>query len=658
MYVIILISDIVDMKYFYEDILREIGEFGPWQWKRLAILWIIMLVCGTQFIIIDVLLLKPNEFACKSRNVNCTTYRNFFANDSTIRLKTKVRDWGYDCVFPKLMEHNQLSLNYIEEMYMSFAFCEIFDPEVDENGECYWATEKKDFKERGIDNENGQCNWNKKERGIYKCRSKLFDEYIFNVNETVKLRHSGKHLYKAKHGLLCEDFEERVLIQFALALGSLVGCIIILSVSNRFGRRWGLFLSILGVCLGSLILVAVHFHHLGYYVGVFSINFGKWSMLYLCYLYLVEIAGLRKRVFSRIEFFTYHSFVGLSLYLPFLFGKLLAGLLFHWGFGSYVHIFGSLSAIPIFLLPFLKEPPRYLLSKFKFEEAKEVMKAIAKDNNREEEIDIKAIDVEVKNKIDLDGGEIVKIVEVSFGGKKETVHLELRHYKLRILFSNEAIVFTIALIINWIMATFMRISTNHIGNFTIETEYYFRRGLEIGGVLLTMFLEGIIGRRRCYLLYMSLVATLLLFSRVLDEAHENVVPYYWKNEIERFTEHFLSFFGSGIQALLIWYTLCVFPASKRPTIFGVFVCFAGVAELLAPIVLELYIVESTANKDFQNPYFWMAVGYYIAALAAFYLPEILSRPTPDTLDDVMFLRLRSKVNYSDQYYYSKIIYVR
>ena len=51
------------MKYFYEDILREVGEFGPWQWKRLAILWIIMLICGSQFIIIDILLLKPSEFA-------------------------------------------------------------------------------------------------------------------------------------------------------------------------------------------------------------------------------------------------------------------------------------------------------------------------------------------------------------------------------------------------------------------------------------------------------------------------------------------------------------------------------------------------------------------------------------------------------------------
>ena len=120
----------------------------------------------------------------------------------------------------------------------------------------------------------------------------------------------------------------------------------------------------------------------------------------------------------------------------------------------------------------------------------------------------------------------------------------------------------------------------------------------------------------------------------------------------------MSFFSAGIQSLLIWYTMSVFPASKRPTIFGIYICWAAVTELLIPIPLEWYVSNSTSNDYLQNPYFFIAGGYYIAALAAFYLPETLSRPTPDTLDDVMFLRLRSKVNYSDEYYYSRIIYVR
>ena len=75
----------------------------------------------------------------------------------------------------------------------------------------------------------------------------LMNTSSFNEGEEVVKRPGGKHLYKAKHGLLCESFEERILIQCALALGSLVGCITIIAISNRFGRRWGLFTAILGV---------------------------------------------------------------------------------------------------------------------------------------------------------------------------------------------------------------------------------------------------------------------------------------------------------------------------------------------------------------------------------------------------------------------------
>ena len=41
------------MKFFYEDVLKAVGEFGPWQVKMIFFLWVPMFMCGMKWTTTD-----------------------------------------------------------------------------------------------------------------------------------------------------------------------------------------------------------------------------------------------------------------------------------------------------------------------------------------------------------------------------------------------------------------------------------------------------------------------------------------------------------------------------------------------------------------------------------------------------------------------------
>ena len=60
-------------KHSYEDILTAVGEFGPWQFKRLLALWVIMLMAGAQYNLMQFFSIKHDEFLCEPpETANCT----------------------------------------------------------------------------------------------------------------------------------------------------------------------------------------------------------------------------------------------------------------------------------------------------------------------------------------------------------------------------------------------------------------------------------------------------------------------------------------------------------------------------------------------------------------------------------------------------------
>ena len=61
------------MKFFYEDVLKAVGEFGPWQVKMIFFLWVTMFMCGMKWITTDFMGLEPKELFCEY--IVCTDYQ-------------------------------------------------------------------------------------------------------------------------------------------------------------------------------------------------------------------------------------------------------------------------------------------------------------------------------------------------------------------------------------------------------------------------------------------------------------------------------------------------------------------------------------------------------------------------------------------------------
>ena len=59
----------IEMKHLYEDIFRVTGELGPWQMRRLGLLWLLMFLVGAHFSIPDYMERGTEEFICRNPNM-------------------------------------------------------------------------------------------------------------------------------------------------------------------------------------------------------------------------------------------------------------------------------------------------------------------------------------------------------------------------------------------------------------------------------------------------------------------------------------------------------------------------------------------------------------------------------------------------------------
>jgi len=618
------------MKYFYEDILREIGEFGPWQKRHLVILWMMMLLSGIQFTLIDYFEYRPDEFVCARPDLKCLAYdTSFFVESPAIHIEKKINSYNYSHVFPKLVKYNQSSHSflYIEEMFLHFAYCATYQPLIYRNGTCYWSNETY------LSNNS------------YYCEPGPNNHFYFNPAFNIK------NLI-TQHGLLCESLLLYIIGKLSICLGLLLGSLTILTVANKFGRKSAFALASLVHFSGAILQVAFYDYWVIFYVGVFFNNFCKWSLLQLCYIYLTEVAVLRKPVIGWISL---NSLVGTSFFLPFIFGKLFAGNLTQMAQGANEYVvFTFVTIIPLLLLIYLPESPRWLLHKYRLEEARALLSSIAKTNKEKVKIEIHTVDVPEIERLDEDGGEILKIIDVSFGSDdKEDVYMEVRKYGYKSIIFDLA-VYSASLFVSWFVFSIMRNVTHKLGTFTTSGEFNLRRIFEIVGILGLMLIEGVIGRRMSLVFCLTVIGLLLLYVQLANDAHPSFHHSEKKELIELQVLHSIAVFQAAIWSLLMWFSLSVFPTSMRMAMFGILTCWASFSESWMPFIMEAL---NSADED-QSPYYIFSFGYFFAAFSAYYLPEILNRPFPDTMDDVLFLKLRSKVSYSDDYFYSKMIYLR
>ena len=525
------------MRHSYEDILTAVGEFGPWQFKRLLSLWLIMLMLGANYVMFQILSFSQDEFICDPpETANCTlnitgkgeviangsNWR--FAGSRSVGIDDKVNKYKYHHVFPRIHrlhhEHennaghrstsgvllNDLFLTKIQEVFMTNSFCKVYNPFRDQNGNCFW---------NGSSVKGGSYICKTGIHGKSSTRKETGDYYHFNPNFIT----STEHYY----GFICSTFLGKCFINSILTVGMIIGCFTIYILAAKLGRRFALAFSMLATFIGYLYPMEAHYSLI--YISFFLSNFEKLAIVQICYTYLAEMGSLRKEVFSIGPFsFTYNSFIGTSFAIPFYLGGMLGGYKFFNAIYFAMKLkeccmfsnnqqdryllFVLLNMLVIFAiflvtLLFLPESPIWLLRNKYYGRAKEVLTEVAKENN--EEVDIKVHPVGVTKKFDLDGAEVKDRVFVTFNNPaKDDVFMETRQYSLAQSFLGAELAFiTMGIVWCWFMQGLVRVLVDNRGG-TGRTEksaniFYDRRSYELFGIVLLMFLENIFGRRRCLL---------------------------------------------------------------------------------------------------------------------------------------------------------------
>ena len=88
-------------------------------------------------------------------------------------------------------------------------------------------------------------------------------------------------------------------------------------------------------------------------------------------------------------------------------------------------------------------------------------------------------------------------------------------------------------------------------------------GLEIAGILFTMILEGILGRRQCLILYATMIFLVSIFVDMAEKSPMSMMSYKSKDDMEKISRCIIFFFFGPIKSLIILFTLSVYPTSMR-----------------------------------------------------------------------------------------------
>ena len=566
------------MRHSYADILFGVGEFGPWQLKRLLILWLIMFMSGAQYALLQLAMFKQDEFICLPRGspinagftANCTlnisedgrviadgsNWR--FANRSA-SIHEKVLKYNYHHVFPRFyrlhpnhplnrgygngFQSDNLFLTKVQELFMTNTFCKVNNPFRDNNGNCYWNEKSTESIHR------------------YKCiGGEDSDQYYYNP----RLNKSEEH----EHGLICMNYQERSIINGLGTAGMIVGCLAIYILAAKLGRRLALAAAMLVVMLaGFLFVFHRKLHYSILYVGLLLYGFGRLAIFQVCYNYLVEIAGFRKKVFSVGPFdFTYNSLFGTSFAIPFVLGSMIGGsAFFHYQHHSpnlFYIAYSSFFVIPLLALPFLPESPRWLIRGEFYGRAEEVLTEIGKENN--EEVNVTVHPITLNKKRDLDGAQILSRVFVTFNNpSKEDVFVETRNYSLRLtFFGAELALATSCFVWCWFMRGMMTVLVDY-QDVIEENEFFRRRSYELIGIILIMFLENIFGRRGWLMILQIMTAMTFLIGSIYAHATSQLFDTESRENYEETSLDALALSNTSMTTVLIWYCLSIYPTDMR-----------------------------------------------------------------------------------------------
>ena len=316
----------------FDNILLELGEFGPWQRRNNLLLWFPSASAGASFLIAAFAVLGPrNGYRCRNQ---C---------DGEV---LQWEDPGYN-----------LS-DLLPSLDSSAAQ---FNPENPDYCRNYLATR---------DEATGLCVFDKSQ--IVQC--KHGDDFVyanFEMDRTVA----------TENDLVCGDYFWTILIDESYMLGFLLGSFVMGRLADKVGRRPTLLLSTL-CCSGGTLLGCVMPNQWSYALTRILAAVGGQGVFLAIFTLALEYSGVRETV-PFFPWVTWSTCLANVVSVPFALGETIPALLVaaginHWK--TFQAVMSSLIAATGLVYFFLPESPRWLIAQGRHGEAVKVISEAAKLN--------------------------------------------------------------------------------------------------------------------------------------------------------------------------------------------------------------------------------------------------------------------------------------
>ena len=261
----------------YDRILTQLGEFGRWQRRNAALLWLPALAGGINIMIAAYAVMPPREYRCQNE---CDYYYDGDNFNFTFPGHNK------SDIFPSFDPDNK---NYNED---NPDYCKY-----------YKAFPKRD----------GSCMFDKSVTLSCK-RGAKFAYQPFEMTSTVAL----------DNDLVCGNYFWTILVDEFFMLGLMIGSTVFGVMSDRLGRRHALFIAIITCAVGNLLGIAMP-NHWSYTIPRILASAGGVGSYILAFTMTLEMIGVRETV-PFLPWVTVSTFLANFAAIPTAIGEVVPSL--------------------------------------------------------------------------------------------------------------------------------------------------------------------------------------------------------------------------------------------------------------------------------------------------------------------------------------------
>ncbi|XP_076818091.1 organic cation/carnitine transporter 2-like isoform X2 [Clavelina lepadiformis] len=403
--------------------------------------------------------------------------------------------------------------------------------------------------------------------------------------------------------LVCDNDWKKPLYTAVYMVGNFIGGFTGGIVSDRFGRRFT-FLSFTALQFAVAFFLGFVSSEIAYAILMFCGGFGG-----LINYMAATIIGY-EFVAPQFRFVMYFA-IGSAFAVGYM---LLAPIMFifqDWRW--YMRFTGLVGLLYIPYYWLIDETPLWLLAKGRNEEAKKVLKKVAKMNGKDDSYVTEELENLIKN----------RIASTSGGGSFRTFVK---------VFKSHVLVYRIfAICFSWCIVGMtyyaIALNTNSLSGSRFMNVFY--AGLmEAASIMIFFITSEWFGRRNSYMASMFCCAMSL-----------GITPFIalWSDTAVVFATMVSKLMVGLAFGIVYIYTGELFPTEARQSMAGLASSFARFGSILSP-----FLIHSGENGDTVAPSVGMAGAIIFSVLLYMFLPETAKQELPETIHDAIHLKGKIK----------------